>query len=106
MIVDGSSDAGLAVMGWEVATSVELARLSSRLDDNAVKVRQGTRALADQRYVTARSVRLAERQGVVTCCPLSLNRMAKFVQHRLWAERQTVADLFRDDGIVFVCGDG
>ena len=52
LIIDGSSDTGLAVMGWEVPTSVELARLAGRLDDHGVKVTRGTRALADERHVT------------------------------------------------------
>lgn len=30
----------------------------------------------------------------------------RFVQHRLWAERAQVADLFRQGATVFVCGDG
>jgi cytochrome P450/NADPH-cytochrome P450 reductase len=50
-----------------------------------------------------------ERQGVVTVLPAFSDQSdgeVKFVQHRLWAERQTMADLFRENGIVFVCGDG
>src|SRR5215468_7738382 len=43
LIVDGSSDGGLGVMGWEVATSVDLDRLAGRLDDAAVKVTRGSR---------------------------------------------------------------
>lgn len=30
----------------------------------------------------------------------------KFVQHRLWADRGRVVDLFRQGAIVYVCGDG
>jgi cytochrome P450 / NADPH-cytochrome P450 reductase len=30
----------------------------------------------------------------------------KFVQHRVWAERQRIVDLFGRGAIVFVCGDG
>jgi len=51
LIVDGSSDAGLAVMGWEVPTRAELDRLAGRLDDHGVKVTRGSRALADERHV-------------------------------------------------------
>jgi 2,3-dihydroxybiphenyl 1,2-dioxygenase len=51
LIVDGSSDGGLSVMGWEVATSAELDRLAGRLDDHGVKVTRGSRALADERHV-------------------------------------------------------
>ncbi|MGV7216933.1 VOC family protein [Bradyrhizobium sp. UFLA05-112] len=51
LIVDGSSDAGLGVMGWEVATSEDLDRLAARLEDASVKVRRGLRALADERHV-------------------------------------------------------
>ena len=29
-----------------------------------------------------------------------------FVQHRVWAERGQVGDLFRRNGVVYVCGDG
>jgi hypothetical protein len=42
LIVDGSSDAGLAVMGWEVPTRAELDRLAGRLDDHGVKVTRGS----------------------------------------------------------------
>jgi len=52
LIVDGSSDAGLAVMGWEVATRVELDRLAGRLDNHGVRVTRGSRALADERHVS------------------------------------------------------
>ena len=48
LIVDGSSDAGLGVMGWEVATRADLDRLAGRLDNAGVQVR---RALADERHV-------------------------------------------------------
>jgi cytochrome P450 / NADPH-cytochrome P450 reductase len=30
----------------------------------------------------------------------------KFVQHRVWAERRRIVDLFRQGAIVYVCGDG
>ena len=51
LIVDGAGDAGLAVMGWEVATSAELEQLAARLDDHGTAVTRGSRALADQRHV-------------------------------------------------------
>jgi 2,3-dihydroxybiphenyl 1,2-dioxygenase len=51
LIVDGSDDAGLAVMGWEVADAAALERLAGRLEDNGVRVTRGARALADQRHV-------------------------------------------------------
>ncbi|MGJ5049536.1 VOC family protein [Bradyrhizobium oligotrophicum] len=52
LIVDGSGDGGLAVMGWEVGDAAALARLAGRLDDNGVKVALGSQALADERHVT------------------------------------------------------
>ncbi|NPU11217.1 biphenyl 2,3-dioxygenase [Bradyrhizobium sp. 83002] len=51
LIVDGSDDSGLAVMGWEVGDAAALARLASRLDDHGVRVARGSRALADERHV-------------------------------------------------------
>jgi len=30
----------------------------------------------------------------------------KFVQHRVWAERRRIVELFRKGAIVYVCGDG
>lgn len=51
LIVDGSDDSGLAVMGWEVVDAAALDRLAGRLEDNGVKVTRGTRALAEQRHV-------------------------------------------------------
>jgi 2,3-dihydroxybiphenyl 1,2-dioxygenase len=52
LIVDGRSDAGLAVMGWEVLTSAELDSLAGRLENHDIKVTRGPRALADERHVT------------------------------------------------------
>ncbi|WP_315754433.1 MULTISPECIES: VOC family protein [unclassified Bradyrhizobium] len=52
LIVDGSGDGGLAVMGWEVGDAAALARLASRLDDNGVKVARGSQALAAERHVS------------------------------------------------------
>jgi 2,3-dihydroxybiphenyl 1,2-dioxygenase len=51
LILDGGSDAGLGVMGWEVPTRDELSRLAGRLDDAGVRVAHGSRALADERHV-------------------------------------------------------
>ena len=51
LFVDGSGDAGLAVMGWEVSTGADLDRLAGRLDDHGVKVSRESRALADERHV-------------------------------------------------------
>lgn len=50
-----------------------------------------------------------EQAGIVTMLPAFSGKPdgeVKFVQHRVWAERARVADLFRRDGIVYVCGDG
>jgi cytochrome P450/NADPH-cytochrome P450 reductase len=50
-----------------------------------------------------------ESEGVVTMCPTfsaAPERNMPFVQHRLWQERERIADLFRDGASVFVCGDG
>jgi 2,3-dihydroxybiphenyl 1,2-dioxygenase len=52
LFVDGSGDAGLAVMGWEVSTGADLDRLAGRLDDHGVKVSRESRALADERHVS------------------------------------------------------
>ncbi|MGJ4952319.1 VOC family protein [Bradyrhizobium sp. HKCCYLS20291] len=52
LIVDGSGDDGLAVMGWEVGDAAALARLAGRLENNGVKVISGSQALADERHVT------------------------------------------------------
>lgn len=52
LIVDGTGDAGLAAMGWEVETSADLDRLAGRLDNHGVAVTRGSRAFADQRHVT------------------------------------------------------
>ncbi|MFZ5783759.1 MAG: bifunctional cytochrome P450/NADPH--P450 reductase [Pseudomonadota bacterium] len=50
-----------------------------------------------------------ERDGIVTVLPAFSAKPdgeVKFVQHRVWAERERVAGLFRRGGIVYVCGDG
>lgn len=51
LIVDGSSDAGLSVMGWEVPSRAALDRVAGRLDDAGITVTRGSRALADERRV-------------------------------------------------------
>lgn len=50
-----------------------------------------------------------EREGVVEVLPAFTDRPdgeVTFVQHRVWAERERVADLFEKGATVFVCGDG
>ncbi|SJZ50679.1 cytochrome P450 / NADPH-cytochrome P450 reductase [Enhydrobacter aerosaccus] len=50
-----------------------------------------------------------ERDGIVTTLPAFSDRPdgeVLFVQHRVWAERRRIADLFRQGATVFVCGDG
>ena len=54
-----------------------------------------------------------ETDGVVTVLPAFSEAPEQgpdgpmpFVQHRVWAERARVAELFRQGAIVFVCGDG
>jgi len=50
-----------------------------------------------------------ERRGVVTVLPTFADEPEddmRFVQHRIWAERQRVVSLFADGATVFVCGDG
>lgn len=50
-----------------------------------------------------------EQAGVVTVLP-AFSQQAEgevsFVQHRVWAERARVSDLFRRGATVYVCGDG
>src|SRR3569623_1480974 len=46
LIVDGSSEAGHAVMGWEDTLSIELGHLAARLESHGVKVTLGSRARA------------------------------------------------------------
>ena len=50
-----------------------------------------------------------ERDGVVAMMPAFSARPegdVQFVQHRVWAERARITELFRRDAIVYVCGDG
>jgi len=51
LIIDGHGDAGLAVMGWEVATREDLDRLAGRLEAQSIVVTRGSHALADERHV-------------------------------------------------------
>jgi cytochrome P450/NADPH-cytochrome P450 reductase len=50
-----------------------------------------------------------EAEGVVSV-RMSFSRApegdVRYVQHRVWRDRDDVADLFRDGATVFVCGDG
>lgn len=52
LVIDGSGDAGMTVMGWEVKHKDDLDRFGARLEANGVAVSRGTRALADERHVT------------------------------------------------------
>lgn len=50
-----------------------------------------------------------QQAGVVTLLPAFSQQPdgeVSFVQHRVWAERARVADLFRRGGTVYLCGDG
>jgi cytochrome P450/NADPH-cytochrome P450 reductase len=50
-----------------------------------------------------------ERDGVVEVLPAFARQPegdVKFVQHRVWAERERIAGLFENGATVFVCGDG
>lgn len=50
-----------------------------------------------------------QRDGIATVLPAFSQQPAgevAFVQHRVWAERAEVGTLFRQNGTVYVCGDG
>jgi len=50
-----------------------------------------------------------QQTGVATLLPAFSQQPegeVSFVQHRVWAERARVAELFRQGGTVYVCGDG
>ena len=50
-----------------------------------------------------------EAEGVVSLRPVFTDKPEDgmtFVQHRLWAERQDVAGMFRDGATFYTCGDG
>ncbi|RZI39619.1 biphenyl 2,3-dioxygenase, partial [Herbaspirillum sp. HC18] len=76
LIVDGGSDAGLAVMGWEVPSTAELDKLAGRLERHGIKVVRGSRALADERHV-AELIVFADPAG---------NRLEAFCQPELASE--------------------
>jgi len=52
LIVTGDEGEGLSFLGWEVKDAAALEALASRLDRHDVKVRPGSRSLADERHVT------------------------------------------------------
>ena len=52
LVVSDSRDEGLGFLGWEVAEQSDLGSLADRLEAHKVPVTVGTRALADQRFVT------------------------------------------------------
>jgi len=50
-----------------------------------------------------------QEAGVATLLPAFSQKPdgeVSFVQHRVWAERARVSELFRQGGTVYVCGDG
>src|SRR5262249_37637201 len=50
-----------------------------------------------------------QEAGVATLLPAFSQKPedeGSFVQHRVWAERARIAELFRQGVTVFVCGDG
>ncbi len=50
-----------------------------------------------------------EHDGIVRLLPAFSAKPdgdVRFVQHRVWAERERIIELFRKDAIVYVCGDG
>ena len=51
LIVSVAENDGLAFYGWEVADARALDALAARLENNAIKVARGSRALADERHV-------------------------------------------------------
>jgi cytochrome P450 / NADPH-cytochrome P450 reductase len=60
-------------------------------------------------YLYRRELAAWERDGVVKVFTAFSDRPdgdVTFVQHRVWIERERVAEVFRQGGIVFVCGDG
>jgi 2,3-dihydroxybiphenyl 1,2-dioxygenase len=52
LIVDADGGDGIGFFGWEVANAGALSALAARLEDKAIEVERGTRALADERRVT------------------------------------------------------
>jgi 2,3-dihydroxybiphenyl 1,2-dioxygenase len=52
IVVDQSSDDGVAFFGWEVANRTALDALAGRLDNASIRVAAGGRPLASERHVT------------------------------------------------------
>ena len=52
LIVDADGGEGIGFFGWEVANAGALNALAARLEDKAIEVERGARALADERRVT------------------------------------------------------
>jgi 2,3-dihydroxybiphenyl 1,2-dioxygenase len=51
IMVDADGHEGIGFFGWEVTDAVALEALAGRLEENAITVTRGTRALADERHV-------------------------------------------------------
>jgi 2,3-dihydroxybiphenyl 1,2-dioxygenase len=51
IIVDADGGEGIGFFGWEMADAAALDAIAAHLEQNGIKVAQGTRALADERYV-------------------------------------------------------
>ena len=63
----------------------------------------------DVDYLYRSELEAWQRDGVVEVFTAFSSRPegeVKFVQHRVWAERERIAELFRQGATVFVCGDG
>jgi 2,3-dihydroxybiphenyl 1,2-dioxygenase len=52
LIVDADGGEGIGFFGWEVANAGALDAVAARLEDKAIEIERGTRALADERRVT------------------------------------------------------
>jgi 2,3-dihydroxybiphenyl 1,2-dioxygenase len=51
IIVDADGGEGIGFFGWEMADAAALDAIAAHLEQNGIKVAQGTRALADERHV-------------------------------------------------------
>jgi 2,3-dihydroxybiphenyl 1,2-dioxygenase len=51
IIVDADGGEGIGFFGWEVADAAALNAIAANLEQNGIKVAQGSRALADERHV-------------------------------------------------------
>ena len=51
LIVDADGGEGIGFFGWEVADASALDSLAAHLEDKAIKIARGARALADERHV-------------------------------------------------------